>query len=495
MISLKSSYSQILEEFIMAKRTLLISAGLLATLLISGCTQKDAAATEKKAATPKTEELSFDERLAGGKLGSESLAYVGGGSSNKIWVIDAQYHKLVSTIDIEGPKLERTQQLYPNLHDTHASTFSKDFKTLYTVDWFDYDDTSYAIALDPVTFKELWRTPVGKGGHHSALSPDDKYLYVANQYGGTVSVIDVHTHEKIKEIPTGEGTDYISPSMYWDGKAIDSPYLFISVDKEDKVAVLDWKKNEIVKDIPVGGSLHGVNLTPDGKSVWVAVGGTKEVVVIDVKTLEITKRLPMDGGPIHISLSPDGKYAYVTTGGNKITKLDTKTFEKLWESTGTTIPAHTGISPDGKELWTLNHGMDKRYPYKLGGEAVSGVQIWDTENGELITEIPAEGVPHEIQFVPFSALNDGVNLSSEEVHSKGAHSVAEAGEIIYKESCASCHGDNLEGKAGPKLEKIGNQLSNKEILERITNGKGMMPGGLVNETDAKILATWLTDKK
>jgi YVTN family beta-propeller protein len=486
----------------MRKRKLLFSAGIttavLSALLLTGCTEKDSAASEKKAKAeaPKTEELSFDEKLAGGKLGSESLAYVGGGSSNKIWVIDAKYHKMLTTIDIEGPKLERTQQLYPNLHDTHASTFTKDFKTLFTVDWFNYDEPSYAIALDPITFKELWRTPVGKGGHHSALSPDDRYLYVANQYGGTVSVIDVHTHEKIKDIPTGEGTDYITPSMYWDGKPIDSPYLFISVDKEDKVAVLDWKKNEIVKDIPVGGSLHGVNLTPDGKSVWVAVGGTKEIVIIDVATLEITKRVSFDGGPIHISLSPDGKYAYVTTGGNKIYKLDTTTYEKLWEATGTTIPAHTGVSPDGRELWTLNHGMDsERYPYKLGGEAVSGVQIWDTETGELITEIPAEGVPHEIQFVPYSALIDEVPLSSEEVHSKGTHSVAEAGEVIYKASCASCHGDKLEGKSGPALKTIGSLKSKTEILERIQDGKGMMPGGLVNETDAKILATWLSDKK
>jgi YVTN family beta-propeller protein len=479
----------------MNKRKLGITAAILSALIISGCAQKEASATKEKPAASKTTELSLDEKLAGGKLGSESLAYVGGGSSNKLWVIDAKYHKMVTTIDIEGPKNERTQQKYPNLHDTHAVTFTKDFKMMFTVDWFEYDDTSYAIALDPVTFKELWRVPVGKGGHHSALSPDDKYLYVANQYGGTVSVIDVHSHKKIADIPTGEGTDYISPSMYWDGKAIDSPYLFVSIDKEDKVAVLDWKNNKIVKDIPVGGSLHGVNLTPDGKSVWVAVGGTKEVVIIDVATLEITKRLPFEGGPIHISLSPDGKYAYVTTGGNKIYKLDTSTYKKLWESTGTTIPAHTGISPDGKELWTLNHGMDKRYPYKLGGEAVSGVQIWDTENGELITEIPAEGVPHEIQFVPYTALIDEVSPSSEEVHSKGTHSVAEAGEVLYKASCASCHGDNLEGKAGPALTTIGAQKSNKEILDRIQNGKGMMPGGLVNETDAKILATWLSEKK
>lgn len=321
-------------------------------------------------------------------------------------------------------------------------------------------------------------------------------MYVANQYGDTVSVIDVKTKQKIKDIPTGRGTDYISPSMYWDGKVIDSPYLFISIDQEDKVAVLDWKKNEIIKNIPVGGKLHGVNLTPDAKKVWVAVGGAKKVVVIDSKTLEITKKISFEGGPIHISFSPDGKYGYVTTGGNQIYKIDTKTFKVIWNSTGNTIPAHTGVSPDGKELWTLNHGMDsKRYNYKLGGEVVSGVQVWDTETGELISEIPAEGIPHEIQFVPYSALGGEDELTSEEIHAHGTHSVAEAGEKLFKQSCASCHGNNLEGNSGPSLKAIGGQKSKDEILDIIKNGKGMMPSGLVSETDAKILANWLAEKK
>ncbi|WP_174727105.1 beta-propeller fold lactonase family protein [Mesobacillus harenae] len=482
--------------------TLGILTALATGLLISGCAQEEKAATEPK--KNDTEEHGsehaakmedFEVRLAGGKLGSESIAFVGGGSSNKLWVIDAKYHKMLTTIDAGGGKLERTEQKYPNLQDTHAMTFTKDFKMMFTVSWFDYDEPSYVIAYDPSTFEELWRVQAGKGGHHAALSPNDQYLYVANQYGDTVSVIDVKAKKKIKDIPTGKGTDYITPSMYWDGKAIGTPYLFVSVDQEDKVTVIDWKKNEVVKDIPVGGSLHGVNLTPDGKYVWTAVGGAKSVVIIDAETLEIKDKIAFEEGPIHISFSPDGKYAYVTTGKNQIFKLDTSTYEKLWNSTGTTIPAHTGISPDGRELWTLNHGMDQRYGYQLGGEVVSGVQVWDTEDGELITEIPAEGVPHEIQFVPYSALGGDVALSSEEVHSKGTHSIAEAGELIYKGSCLSCHGSNLEGNSGPALSAIGSSKSKTEIFDIITNGKGMMPSGLVSETDAKILANWLAEKK
>jgi hypothetical protein len=67
-------YHDSLEEIIMVKRKTLATAGMataiLSALLFSGCAQKETTATKEKTATPKTEELSFDEKLAGGKLGS-----------------------------------------------------------------------------------------------------------------------------------------------------------------------------------------------------------------------------------------------------------------------------------------------------------------------------------------------------------------------------------------------------------------------------------------
>jgi YVTN family beta-propeller protein len=218
----------------------------------------------------------------------------------------------------------------------------------------------------------------------------------------------------------------------------------VSVDKTNNVAVLDWKKNEIVKNIDVGSIQHGVNLSPDGKFVWVANIGAKEVPVIDVNTLQIVKKVPVDGNPIHIVFSPDSKYPYVTATGNLIYKFNTSTYQQVWKTTGTTVPAHCGVSPDGKELWTLNHGMDpNRYPYMLGGLAVEGIQIFDTDNGKLLNEIPAEAMPHEIQFVPYSAF--GLPPKADQ------QSGGTVGKDLYEKNCASCHGVSGEGDMGPKL--------------------------------------------
>lgn len=72
---------------------------------------------------------------------------------------------------------------------------------------------------------------------------------------------------------------------------------------------------------------------------------------------------------------------------------------------------------------------------------------------------------------------------------------ADAAEGVFKENCASCHGENLEGKNGPALDKIGSDLSKDEILEQIKNGGGGMPSGLIEGDEAENVAGWLADMK
>ncbi|WP_077247604.1 c-type cytochrome [Bacillus sp. FJAT-27225] len=478
------------------------TALLLTALIAGGCSSDTAKVVTKPQKSANTVNTTVDETLAGGRLGHESLAFVGAGVSNKLWVFDAKYHNLVTTIDTGGPYVERTEkEWYPNLNDTHAIAFTKDFKTLFTGNWYNYDEPSYLIAIDPITMREQWRLPTGKGAHHIALSPDDKYLYVANQHDGTTSVIDMAARKKIKDIKTGDGTCYLSPTMYWEGKKIDTNYMFLSIERENRVVAIDMKTNEVVKSMDVGGMVHGVNLTPDGKTVWAAVMGDKKVAVIDPKSLEVTGEIKFDGGPIHIAFTPDSKYGFVTTGGNKIYKIDVETHKVVWEATGTTVPAHVGVTPDGKELWSLNHGMDKRYPYQLGGAAVSGVQVWDVETGEFITEMVSDGVPHEIQFVPYSVFGAPETPAAEEGHGSHGGGEDKAGEKVsaaeenYKQSCLNCHGNDLTGGGGPDISKIGGKLSKEEIEDIVKNGRGMMPSDLLSKKDAKEMAKWLSEKK
>jgi cytochrome c551 len=70
-----------------------------------------------------------------------------------------------------------------------------------------------------------------------------------------------------------------------------------------------------------------------------------------------------------------------------------------------------------------------------------------------------------------------------------------AAEKIYRQSCASCHGQNLEGGIGPNLQQVGNKYSKDDILGIIQNGRGGMPGNLIQGEDADAVAAWLATKQ
>lgn len=68
-------------------------------------------------------------------------------------------------------------------------------------------------------------------------------------------------------------------------------------------------------------------------------------------------------------------------------------------------------------------------------------------------------------------------------------------EDAYKSSCASCHGQDLSGGAGPDLTNVGSKLSADEIETIIVEGQGSMPGGLLAGDDATAVAEWLAEHK
>jgi len=73
---------------------------------------------------------------------------------------------------------------------------------------------------------------------------------------------------------------------------------------------------------------------------------------------------------------------------------------------------------------------------------------------------------------------------------------ASAARLLYQQRCAACHGPDLQGAVGPELTHLGSRRSFAKIEKILLRGKGRkkttpMPGGLVNEQEARLLAAWL----
>ncbi|MGI2326559.1 cytochrome c550 [Planococcus sp. YIM B11945] len=62
-------------------------------------------------------------------------------------------------------------------------------------------------------------------------------------------------------------------------------------------------------------------------------------------------------------------------------------------------------------------------------------------------------------------------------------------EAQAQQSCVSCHGSSYEGQVGPSL--VATELDQAAIEDIIANGKGAMPGGLVEGENIPAMAEWV----
>ncbi|SFX00149.1 menaquinol-cytochrome c reductase cytochrome b/c subunit [Thermoactinomyces sp. DSM 45891] len=77
-------------------------------------------------------------------------------------------------------------------------------------------------------------------------------------------------------------------------------------------------------------------------------------------------------------------------------------------------------------------------------------------------------------------------------------------ELYKKNACIKCHGDKLQGVQGPPLLGVGDRikgedekLTRKEIEKVIDEGRGAMPAGMFqgSEADKQVLLDWLMQQK
>ena len=78
---------------------------------------------------------------------------------------------------------------------------------------------------------------------------------------------------------------------------------------------IDLVTGRKLRDVPTGAGSEALALTPDGRELWVAARADGQIAVVDTTTLEVKARLPAPGIPIRIAMTPDGRTALVTCAG------------------------------------------------------------------------------------------------------------------------------------------------------------------------------------
>ncbi len=121
--------------------------------------------------------------------------------------------------------------------------------------------------------------------------------------------------EKVEGIPAIGGA---SPNSI----ACTEDYVFVSNGNDDNITVIDAKRNVKLKEIylkPAEAVKHfrgvipfGLDVSPDGKRLYVCESGINAVAVIGIPSFKVLGHIPTGWFPAKVKVSPDGQHLIVT---------------------------------------------------------------------------------------------------------------------------------------------------------------------------------------
>ncbi|HXG65274.1 MAG TPA: beta-propeller fold lactonase family protein [Blastocatellia bacterium] len=204
--------------------------------------------------------------------------------------------------------------------------------------YFTAEGSAAVARYDPAAGRVDWIIGTGQiATHMLVVTPDAKKIYTANIGSDTVTVIQpgaVAGTAKIAQIAVGQGPEGIDLSP--DGRE-----LWVAHRNDGKLSIIDTATDKIKEVITAGRFPIRVKFTPDGRRVLVSNAQGNEVAVFDAATRKEVKRIPVGAVPVGILITPDGRRAFVAaTQANKVSVIN---LEDL-TLTGSIEP---GREPDG----------------------------------------------------------------------------------------------------------------------------------------------------
>jgi YVTN family beta-propeller protein len=200
-------------------------------------------------------------------------------------------------------------------------------------------EVNRAIArYDPATARVDWVMGTGQTATHMlVITPNGKRAYTANIASDTVTAIELNAPpgpKQITHIAVGKAPEAIDVSP--DGRE-----LWVGQNGDGSISIIDTETNKVKETIKVGQVPIRVKFTPDGKRVLISDPKAGELIVLDAATRKEIKRLTVGGIPVGILITPDGKRAFIAAmEANKVLVID---LEKL--ALAETIDP--GQGPDG----------------------------------------------------------------------------------------------------------------------------------------------------
>ena len=260
------------------------------------------------------------------------------------------------------------------------------------------------IIIDPFSDTIIKRIEIGQELHlsHIALTPDSSYAITASQEKGIIYKINTATFEIEREIITKKGAGPHGLRISPDGKTA-----YIAMLSGKSIGILDIE-NFSLKDVPLKGAAVQTGITPDGKYALASVYDAKSLAVYDIASaklnyIDLSKEAK---GPVQIFPTPDSRYVYVADqgyyfnqpAGDLVYKIDLQEMKAVQAIKGGAAPHGIIVSQDGKFVYVTNLLSDdvsvidaiseKEVARIKVGKMPNGISLWysqGADNGALIS--------------------------------------------------------------------------------------------------------------
>src|SRR4051795_3366729 len=184
---------------------------------------------------------------------------------------------------------------------------------------------------------------------------------------------------------------------------------YVTNEDSQNLTVIDTRTDSVVATISVGTRPRGVKVSPDGKTVYVALSGspkcppsmpdeeceklkadkTKDgIAVVDVAARRVRRVLPGGSDPEQFDISGDGRRLYISNeDAGTASMVDVKS-----GTIDTTVPVGAEpegvrISPDGKLVYVT-------------AESDTSIRVLDAASGAVKARIKTDRRPRDVAFTP-----------------------------------------------------------------------------------------------
>ncbi|TAJ89860.1 hypothetical protein [Reyranella sp.] len=146
-------------------------------------------------------------------------------------------------------------------------------------------------AFDLETQSLKWNMPVGNTPAGVIMLPDNKRLLVALTGEDGIVSVDPKDGAVTGRLRTGKGAHNFWPKG--DGK-----HYFLSNRVEGSVSLIDTTGDmRVVGSVRIPGGPDCMDITPDGKELWVTQRFLRRVAVVDIEQLKVVASIPVGKSP------------------------------------------------------------------------------------------------------------------------------------------------------------------------------------------------------